>query len=319
MARGLICTDTAAAAISERIEGIGDVELIRIVGDQPLDGATLERAEIAFFSADAFPDRAMHVMGAMLDAPNLRWLHTFSTGVDHPVFSIFLDKGVRLTTSAGANARPIARTALMHLLALSRRLPTLLDAQRDHRWTPFAFDELEGARIAVVGMGAIGLEVIRLAQAIGMDVVGVRRSVVGDEPCETVPMGQLADVLPTVRAIVLAVPLTAETANLVDAAAIASLPVGAYVVNVARGEVIDQAALTDALRRGRLGGAALDVFVDEPLPTDSEVWDLPNTIVTPHSSGMTNQLPGRTTDRFLDNLRRYTAGDALVNEVTTNR
>ena len=261
----------------------------------------------------------MHVMGTMLNAPNLRWLHTFSSGVDHPVFGIFLDKGVRLTTSAGANARPIARTAIMHLLALSRRLPSLLDAQRDHRWTPFTFDELEGARIAVVGMGAIGLEVIRLAQAMGMDVVGVRRSVVGDEPCETVPIDRLADVLPAVQALVLAVPLTAETTNLIDAAAIASLPIGAYVINVARGEVIDEAALADALRSGRLGGAALDVFVEEPLPADSELWDLPNTIVTPHSSGMTNQLPGRATDRFLDNLRRYVAGDALVNEVRSSR
>ena len=318
MARGLICTETAAATIADRIGDV-DVDLIPIVGDGQLDEPTLASVEVAFFSADAYPDRAMHVMGTMLNAPNLRWLHTFSTGVDHPVFGIFLDKGVRLTTSAGANARPIARTAIMHLLALSRRLPSLIDAQRDHRWTPFTFDELEGARIAVVGMGAIGLEVIRLAQAMGMNVVGVRRSVVGDEPCETVPMDQLTEVLPTVRALVLAVPLTTETTNLIDAAAISSLPIGAYVVNVARGEVIDQAALADALRRSRLGGAALDVFVEEPLPADSEMWDLPNTIVTPHSSGMTNQLPGRATDRFLENLRRYVAGEALVNEVRSTR
>lgn len=319
MARGLICTDTAAAAIADRIADIGDVDLIPIVGDEQLDDSTLARAEVAFFSADAYPDRAMHVMGTLLNAPNLRWVHTFSTGVDHPVFGIFLDKGVRLTTSAGANARPIARTAIMHLLALSRRLPSLIDAQRDHRWTPFTFDELEGARIAVIGMGAIGLEVIRLAQAMGMDVVGVRRGVVGDEPCETVAFDKLAEVLPTLQALVLAVPLTTETTNLIDAAAIASLPIGAYVVNVARGEVIDQAALAEALRRGRLGGAALDVFAEEPLPSDSEMWDLPNTIVTPHSSGMTNQMPARATERFLENLGRYVAGEALVNEVASNR
>jgi phosphoglycerate dehydrogenase-like enzyme len=132
-------------------------------------------------------------------------------------------------------------------------------------------------------------------------------------------MDRLADVLPTVQALVLAVPLTADTTNLIDAAAIASLPIGAYVVNVSRGEVIDQAAMADALRRGRLGGAALDVFVEEPLPPDSEMWDLPNTIVTPHSSGMTNQLPGRATDRFLENLRRYVAGSALVNEARSSR
>ena len=319
MARGVICTETAATAISDRLAEIGDFELIPIVGDAKLDDPALSRAEVAFFSADAYPERAVHVMRTLLNAPNLRWLHTFSTGVDHPVFGTFLDKGVRLTTSAGANARPIARTAIMHLLALSRRLPSLIDAQRDHRWAPFTFDELEGARVAVVGMGAIGLEVIRLAQALAMDVVGVRRSIAGDEPCETVSIDRLADVLPTVRALVLAVPLMAETTNPIDAAAIASLPIGAYVVNVSRGEVIDEAALADALRRGRLGGAALDVFVEEPLPADSEVWDLPNTIVTPHSSGMTNQLPGRATDRFVENLRRYVTGSALVNEVRSSR
>lgn len=160
---------------------------------------------------------------------------------------------------------------------------------------------------------------IRLAQAVGMDVVGVRRTVVGDEPCETVSTDRLGDVLPTVGALVLAVPLTPESANLIDAAAIAALPVGAYVVNVARGEVLDQRALAEALRSGRLGGAALDVFVEEPLPADSEMWDLPNTIVTPHSSGMTNQLAGRTTDRFIENLHRYVAGEPLVNEVRSNR
>src|SRR5687768_2662630 len=117
MARGLICTDTAATTIADRIADIGDLELSPIVGDTSLDEAALAGAEVAFFSADAFPERAAHVMGTMLNAPNLRWLHTFSTGVDHPVFGSFLDKGVRLTSSAGANARPIARTAIMHVLA----------------------------------------------------------------------------------------------------------------------------------------------------------------------------------------------------------
>src|SRR5215217_6999904 len=99
MARGLICTETAAGALAGRVAGI---ELIPIVGDAPVEDAALADAEVAYFSADAYPDRAVHVIGTMLNAPNLRWLHTFSTGVDHPVFGIFLDKGVRLTTSAGA-------------------------------------------------------------------------------------------------------------------------------------------------------------------------------------------------------------------------
>src|SRR6266540_1394309 len=134
MRRGLLCTDVAAAAAGDRIAAVGDFEVIPIVGDTAVDPDRLATAEVAYFSADAYPERTMHVMGTMLHAPSLRWLHTFSTGVDHPVFGMFLDKGVRLTSSAGANARPIARTVMMHLLALSRRLPSLIDAQRDHRW-----------------------------------------------------------------------------------------------------------------------------------------------------------------------------------------
>jgi len=309
MGRGLLCTDTVAAALGDRV---GDFDIVPIVGDTRVVADALATAEVAYFSADAYPERTMHVISTMLNAPSLRWLHTFSTGVDHPVFGTFLDKGVRLTTSAGANARPIARTVVMHLLALSRRLPSLIDAQRDHRWTPFPFDELEGSRVAVVGMGAIGREVIRLVTALGMQPIGVRRAVAGDEPCECVP---IARVLPTVGALVLAVPLTAETTQLIDEAAIAALPVGALVINVARGEVIDESALAAAILSGRLGGAALDVFTTEPLPADSALWDLPNVILTPHSSGMTNQLPARATDRFVENLRRYVRGEPLVNEV----
>lgn len=313
---GLLCTDAVARSCAERFTIVADsFEIIPIVGDTPVAPPLLENVEVAYFSADAYPERSAHVFATMLKASSLRWLHTFSSGVDHPVFGMFLDRGVRLTTSAGANARPIARTVVMHLLALSRRLPMLLDAQRNHLWNPFSFDEMEGARIAVVGMGAIGLEVVRLAQALGMDPVGLRRTVVGDEPCETVPIDRLHDVLPTVSALVIAVPLTPETTQLIDAPAITALPVGAFVINVARGEVVDEAALTDAIRSGRLGGAALDVFASEPLPPDSPLWDLPNVIVTPHSSGMTHQVAGRATDRFVENLGRYVNGEALVNEV----
>jgi phosphoglycerate dehydrogenase-like enzyme len=316
MTLGVLCTEPVAIAAGDRIRAVADdVEIVTIGDDGSVPADARATVEIAYFSSDAYPDRVMPVMGAILDTPSLRWLHTFSAGVDHPVFDVFLQRGVRLSTSSGASAHPIARTAIMHLLALSRRLPVLFAAQRDRRWSPFRFDELEGGRLAVVGMGPIGREVIRLAQALGMDVIGVRRSVRGDEPCETRPIAELHDVLPTVRAVVLAVPLTVGTTGLIDARAFAALPAGAYLVNVARGEIVDETALVEALTSGRLGGAALDVFATEPLPPESPLWDLPNLIITPHSSGMTNQSPARSTGMFVDNLARYVAGQPLVNEV----
>jgi len=271
--------------------------------------------EIAYFSGDLFPARTREFAVVLAKASAVRWLQTFSAGVDHPWFQSLRAKGVRLTTASGAAAVPIAQTVMLYLLALTRRLPDWLEAQREARWAPHDVVDLQDRTLAVVGLGPIGLEVARLGQAMRMRVVGVRRALVGDEPCETWPLARLDELLPQADVLVLALPLTGATRGLLDARRLALLPRHALVVNVGRGELVDEPALVRALEAGQLGGAGLDVFTTEPLPKESPLWRLSNVIVTPHSSGVTPGNQARATAIFLENIRRYARGEPLRNEV----
>ncbi len=271
--------------------------------------------EIAFFSGDLFPQRVREFVLALRDAKRLRWLHTFSAGVDNPWFQALRARGVRLTTSSGANAVPIAQTVLLYLLALSRDLARWSDAQRRHAWETHSMVDLQGMTLGIVGLGPIGLEVARLGAALRMRVIGVRRTPRGDEPCETWPMARLDELLAQVDGLVLALPLSEDTKQLLDARRFALMKRRAWLVNVGRGGLVDEAALISALQSGQLGGAGLDVFEVEPLPPESPLWSMPNVIVTPHNSGDSPANLHRATAIFLDNLARYVRGEALCNEV----
>jgi D-2-hydroxyacid dehydrogenase (NADP+) len=271
--------------------------------------------EIAYFSGDVFPERTREFVLALRDAPRLSWLHTFSAGVDHPWFQALRKQGIRLTTSSGAHAAPIAHTVMLYLLALTRGLPAWLDAQRRSAWERHPLRDLQGLVMGVVGLGPIGLEVARLGAALRMRVVGVRRRPRGDEPCETWPLARLDELIAKADALVLALPLTDETHHLLDARRIALIKPSALLVNVGRGALVDEPALAVALASGRLGGAGLDVFEVEPLPQGSPLWSLPNVIVTPHNSGDTPGNLDRATEIFLDNLARFGRGEPLRNEV----
>ena len=271
--------------------------------------------EIAFFSGDLFPQRVREFVLALRDAKQLRWLHTFSAGVDNPWFQALRARGVRLTTSSGANAVPIAQTVLLYLLALSRDLARWSDAQRRHAWETHSMVDLQGMTLGIVGLGPIGLEVARLGAALRMRVIGVRRTPRGDEPCETWSMARLDELLAQVDGLVLALPLSEDTKQVLDARRLALLKRGAWLVNVGRGGLVDEAALVAALESGQLGGAGLDVFEVEPLPPESPLWSMPNVIVTPHNSGDSPANLHRATAIFLDNLARYVRGEALCNEV----
>ncbi len=290
----LFCTDTFAEAHADAIAAIApDLELIVLRPGEEIPAADIERITVAFFSTDAWPDRAAPFFRVALEATNIQWFHSMSAGVDSPVFSTFLDRGARLTTSSGASAPPIAGTVMLYLLALSRNLPGWLRSQAAHEWSPAPFPELDRQRIVVVGYGPIGQEVVRLATAFRMDPVVVRRSATGDEPCPVRPLSELPDALRDADAVVVALPLAPETRGLFDADVIASMPPRAVFVNVGRGELVDQVALTDALASGRLAGAGLDVFDPEPLPPDDALWDLPNVIISPHSSGSSKGTAGQ--------------------------
>ena len=282
-----------------------------------LSDADIARITIGVCSNDLFgsglADRFFKIY---LTAPNVQWLHLFAAGTDHPVFAAVRARG-RLTSSAGAAAIPIAHTVIMHTIALCRNARGFAIAQHDRRWAERTSIDVEGRTMGIVGLGNIGTEVARLAPHFGIHVIGMRRHPRGDEPCETWPTSRLHELLPLVDDLVLTAPLTNDTRNLIGAAELALLRPGAHIINVGRGELIDEPALISALQSGHVGAAALDVFVEEPLPTGNPLWDLPNVIVTPHSAGGTSKVATqRAADIFTENLGRFVRGEALINEVT---
>jgi len=303
---------------------IAGADLIVLPSDPQarLPDADCARVEIAFFSGDVFPDHSRQFFSTVRKAPQLKWLHAFNVGVDHPIFTELLGRGVRVTTSAGSTAVPIAQTAIMGLLALARGFPRWLVAQRGRLWNPerkLLPPDLNTQTAVVVGLGRIGAEIARLARALGLKVIGIRRSPRrADDPVDELhPPAALPGLLPRCDWLIIACPLTPETRGLVDEQAIAALPKGARVINIARGEIVNEPALIEALKSGHLAGAYLDVFASEPLPPDSPLWELPNVLATPHNSAVAAGNDERVLEIFLANLERWRRGAPLENEVTS--
>ena len=312
--------DVVAAA---KRDGI-DIDLLVLPPDSEarIDDAAVVRAEIAYFSSDLFPQFAKQFFSATRKAPALKWMQVFNAGVDHPVFASVLERGVRLTTSSGTAAEPIAQTAIAGLLLLARNFPRWLAGQRERKWNPLPPTDfprdLRGQTLLIYGLGPIGIEIARLAHLLGLKVIGVRRSAARVEHLDEMHTpDKLGELLPRCDWLVIACPLTAETRGMVNAALLAKLPRGARFINISRGEVVDEPALIAALQSGHLGGAYLDVFEHEPLPVDSPLWDLPNVVVTPHNSSASTGNDPRINVLFLDNLKRWKANQPLINEVTT--
>ncbi len=309
-------SDAVWDAVGDRLLAAApDLERIRFVPGELVPQADAARVEIAFLSMDMWPRWTPSYMKVCIEAPNLRWLHSGSAGVDHPVFRMLIDRGSRLTNSSGSSGRSIAHHVLMSLLALRRDLPGFLRDQAAGEWRTRNVGDVEGTVVGVLGIGPIGAETARLAGEFGMHVIGLRRTVSGDEPCETWTLDRLHELLPRLDALVLALPLTPETRHMIGATELAMLPAGAHVVNVGRGELIDEAALIDALTSGHIGAASLDVTEVEPLPGESPLWSLPNVIITPHSSGSTSSTWSRAAAFFADEFERFVRGDAFVREV----
>ena len=312
--------EIAAVAARANLE----LELLALPADREarLADDVCARIDLAYFSEDVFPEFSRQFFSALRKAPGLKWLHVFNAGVDHPIYAEMLARGVRLTTSSGSTAEPIAQTAITGLLMLARNFPRWLEGQRKHVWDPMRVPDvprdLKGQTVLVLGLGKIGNEIARLAQALGLHVVGLRRSgkQSGDHVDELHPPAALNDLLPRADWLIVACPLTAETRGMIDAGLIAKLPRGARIVNIARGEIVDEAALVAALGRGHLAGAYLDVFQKEPLLPASPLWDMPNVLISPHNSAAASGNTRRVNEIFFDNLGRWGRGAALVNEVS---
>jgi phosphoglycerate dehydrogenase-like enzyme len=303
----------------------GGVELELLVlppdPEARIDDAVAARAEIAYFSDDVFPEFSKQFFSATRKASGLKWLHVFNAGVDHPVFTTILERGVRLTTSSGSTAEPIAQTAITGMLYLARNFPRWTAGQRNRKWDPMRSPDfprdLRGQVMLVYGLGSIGMEIARLARILGLHVIGVRRNAARTGHADEIHTpDKLAGLLPKSDWLVIACPLTDETRGMVNAALLAKLPRGARVINISRGEIVDEPALIAALQSGHLAGAYLDVFAQEPLPPESPLWDLPNVVVTPHNSAASAGNEARVNAIFLDNLKRWQRNEPLVNEVT---
>jgi D-2-hydroxyacid dehydrogenase (NADP+) len=301
-----------------------DVEVIRLSNERgaTLDEPECERVQIAFLSGDLYPGNFRGFFESLTRCPNLKWVHVFYVGIEGPLWVPLFERGVLLTNSAGANGRYIAQTAIGAVLALSRPFQRWSTAQREHAWHPVPSDQSESPTdladetMLVVGLGAIGAEVARLAKALGLKVVGIRRSGAGAADVDVLAdPSRLDEHLPSANWLVLASPLTEETRGLIDSRRLALLPDGARVLNVSRGAVIDEEALIRELESGRLGGAYLDVFAEEPLPAESPLWDLPDVIISPHNSTASINKDRREAELFFDNLRRWSRGTPLRNQV----
>jgi phosphoglycerate dehydrogenase-like enzyme len=254
----------------------------------------------------------------------LRWVQAPAAGVGHLLSDELVASPIVLTSARGVRARPIAEHVLAVTLALARQLHTALRHQATHTWS---LDELEasgrirtlkGARLGLIGLGAIGIEVAAVASAFGMQVSALRKQVNRPVPPgvdQVRPPEQLAELLGVSDVVVLAAALTADTRELIGRDALGHVKRGAFLVNVGRGGLIDDAAVIEALRDGRLGGAALDVFTREPLDPSSPYWDLPNVIVTPHISGGMEDYWTPLVGLFAENLRRFERGEPLLNVV----
>jgi len=284
-------------------------------GNEILSDEVIATINTVFYSNDLWPERSRGFVLSLLKATSVKWMHTFSAGVDSPFFVQLMERGIRLTNSSGATASPIAQTAILYMLALSRNVRAWFQHQGKHEWVQHGFSELDNAHLAVIGMGPIGAEIARLGVALNMNVEAIRRTPNGQEPCPTFSFEHLSEVLSRADWVAVALPLTPETRLLFNAEAFATMKPGAHFVNVGRGELVDEQELISALQSGHLSGAALDVFSTEPLPVDSPLWDMDNVIITPHSSAASEQSSRRSEAIFLENLALYAADQPMRNEV----
>ena len=277
----------------------------------------LDNFESSMVSADAMVTWDLPTEDLARMAPRLKWIHLIGAGVEHMAPFDWLPKGVTVTNNSGVHAAKFQDYSSMALLMLNARLPKLATAQRQRRWEPEFSQPIAGKTVAVIGVGKMGGVVARQAKALGLTVLGVRR---GGRAMRFVDEmyrpSDLAEILPRADFVFVATPLTPETQGLIGAAEFAVMKPGAGFVNVGRAPVVDYAALGAALERGHLSGAVLDVFEPEPLPPDSDLWTIPNLIMTPHISAddLRDYMP-LTLDLVLENVERLATGQPLVNRV----
>jgi len=302
---------SAAPSADTLRAALPDDRIVAVQGDE-LGPAAEAEAAFGGFSID-------RLRAVLANTPKLRWVHTFSAGVDRHVPVMASYERVVLTNNSGAYDVPIAEHVIAMIFAAAKRVPEHLAAQGRHDWqreTPHA--EVRGATLVILGMGSIGSELARLASGVGMRVVGIRRDATrpgGPGVERIVPPDRFVEAAREADYLAVTAALTPQTRGMVSAEVLRALKPTAWVINIARGPIVDEAALAAALQEKRIGGAALDVFETEPLPAASPLWDCANAILTPHISNSSPRVRERSLALVAENVRRFKADEPLLNVV----
>jgi D-2-hydroxyacid dehydrogenase (NADP+) len=287
----------------DELDGLDDAD-VAIVGSEEVEGLD---AVVTFAHDDAF-----------LDA-DLQWVHSVQAGVDKFPLDEFEARGIIVTNSTGLHGVTVGETVAGYMLSFARRLHEYRSNQERNEWAWADREDtftVAGSSMAVVGLGTLGQGIAARADALGMDVAGVKRTPTPvDHVVHVHPNGELHEAIADAKFVALAVPLTDETDGMIGAEEFETMRDDAVLINVARGPVVDQDALVDALRNDDLAGAALDVFESEPLPEDSPLWDFEDVVVTPHAAAATRDYPQNIAALVRENARRLAVADQLGNRV----
>lgn len=303
------------------------IELLPFSAELELTQAEIDPVEAAYYSRDVWEGTekstlspAARAFWHIIDrAQNLKWMAVYSAGMDQKRYQDAMKRGIRLTSSAGAQSESVGLAAAISVLTLARGIPHWMTAQARCEWAPLRGNDvppdIPGQSAVIVGTGYIGGVIARVLHAAGMKTIGIRRKGGAKEHFDQVlPPSALDSLLPACDWLVIACPLTPETRNLIDVRRLALMKPSAGIANIARGEIVDEAALIEALKNKRLTFAYLDVFHTEPLPPDSPLWRLPNVILSPHNAGASTGTYARGVEIFLRNLASYLNDQPLTNE-----
>ena len=306
-----------------------DVEFLNSDEQTPgvqFDGALISRDVTSTSTKQKIIPSTQSFYDLLLQSSDLKWVQIHSAGADRQIYLDLMKRGVTISGASGVNAPIVMQNAIAGILMLARQFPRMLKAQAERRWDPLINyslpPDLAGQTAVIVGRGPIGESITKVLKVLGVNTVSVGFNAVlkdqilaGVATPELIHISQLKQVLPKAQWLVLACPLSNETRNLIDHAAINLMPDGARIINIARGEIICEADLISALQSEKLAGAYLDVFASEPLDVQSPLWSMDKVILTPHSAGHSAGNEARVLELFVENLRLFAHGQALKNQI----
>ena len=304
------------------------VELLNSAVQKPgvqFDAALISRDVTATSTKQKIIPSTQVFYDLLLSSPDLRWVQIHSAGADRQIYLDLMKQGVSISGSSGVNAPVVMQNAIAGILMLARKFPQMLKAQTEHRWDSLINyplpEDLSGQTAVIVGRGPIGDAIAKALHVFGVKTisVGFNAALKEQQPPkdDLIHISRLHQVLPQAQWLVLACPLSNETRGLIDREALNLLPSGAHIINIARGEIINEPDLIAALQSKKLGGAYLDVFASEPLDPASPLWDMENVIVTPHSAGHSAGNEQRVLELFVSNLHLFAQGQVLKNQIAS--